>query len=81
MEKMDEIFTFGTLTVALYSRLKETYYMPLFTIYNISLWCPQNVSEVSAQYPTDNYIILKMLILSGLSCLLHCVLNHITLNF
>ncbi len=41
--------------------------MPLFTICNISLWCPQNVSEVSAQNSPQiiYYIILKMPIFSG----------------
>ncbi len=40
--------------------------MPLFTVCNISLWCPQNVSEVSAQNTPQifYYIIL-------LKCLLH----------
>ncbi len=41
--------------------------MPLFTICNISLWCPQNVSEVSAQNTPQiiSYMILKMPIFSG----------------
>ncbi len=41
--------------------------MPLFTICNVSLWCPQNVSEVSAQNTPQiiYYMILKMPILSG----------------
>ncbi len=40
--------------------------MPLFTICNISLWCPQNVCEVLAQNTPQiiYHIILKMPILS-----------------
>ncbi len=41
--------------------------MPSFTIGNTSIWCPQNVSEVSAQNTPRiiYYIILKLAILSG----------------